>query len=349
CDIFPCERKILSLLILKGKATENLSTMKSLPEENFSGTATSSQIEEEDQNSSCDEEESEEILPDFVGHLARFDEYRRNMILTDVKFRGEPGVLTEAAELHAHKVILAVASPYFEELFQDGKSMYEIPFPTEVLDGILTFIYTGRVPTISEENLDSIMVLANSFKLPELLSRCRLILRAILNFGNYKKFENALKMFPLGDDTVMQLMTSDFINFSQSPEFVQLSFEKLQEIMGYKNPVSGSIPSASLLQGILTWVQAEIHNRQKHLLSLMQLVNLEEVPAEIMKRCMITLNTSYKNEGPSLKTNVMTFHCVDEPPPQPDPPLIPEEVPEEPRKKKRKFKRKKLPDNETQP
>jgi hypothetical protein len=221
--------------------------------------------------------------------------FRQKRILTDVTLRGIASG-GELKEVYAHKVILAGGSPFFEGLFSDGLSIYNLPFPTEVLEQFVRYMYTAQNPVITEENLEHVMLCAHVFHFPYLHAKCRTVLEGYLAPGNFTRFEQVVNLLPPEDELRKRFMVLNFDNYSRSPAFTQLTLDQLQDFI---HSMRGSISSVALLEAISVWVQGGIQDRQKYLLGLMQFVRLEEIPGDVLKNCLMALNSSYNSDTAS--------------------------------------------------
>jgi hypothetical protein len=96
---------------------------------------------------------------------------------SDIKFQCQDGTV-----LHAHKCVLAAASPYFSTAFEgpwgehhtDGS--WETSNPPAVMEAILSYIYTGAVTPVLQEVMDGqpqvMLVVASEYDLSELQALC---------------------------------------------------------------------------------------------------------------------------------------------------------------------------------
>lgn len=90
---------------------------------------------------------------------------------------------TETRVLHAHRAILAAASPYYECMFSgafaESGGTVKMEFSFEVMKAILGYIYTGKIdPTILQELAGSMLDAARLLLLGHLESLC---VRAVLD------------------------------------------------------------------------------------------------------------------------------------------------------------------------
>ena len=83
--------------------------------------------------------------------------------LTDVTLACE-----DDRQIEAHKVVLSVSSPFFENLFKRNKHSHPLVFmrgvKSDVLIAIIDFLYKGEA-NVFQEQLDSFLALAEELKL----------------------------------------------------------------------------------------------------------------------------------------------------------------------------------------
>ena len=90
---------------------------------------------------------------------------------SDVVFKGENG-----NELHAHKIVLSVASPVFSEMFQGDwkeKDQEKLPVPGgfqwEVFEAVIAFLYDDEIVKIKKDLLLDLYKLAHYLQLQKLI------------------------------------------------------------------------------------------------------------------------------------------------------------------------------------
>ena len=104
---------------------------------------------------------------DFTENISSaFRELRKDSEFTDVTLAFKDG------QMEAHKVILASASPFFNEIFTRNKHQHPLIYmkdlKTDDFVSILDFLYFGEA-NVFQDNLDSFLGLANELKLKGLM------------------------------------------------------------------------------------------------------------------------------------------------------------------------------------
>jgi hypothetical protein len=129
---------------------------------------------------------------------------------SDVKFKCQDGTT-----FHAHKNILAAASPYFSTAFegpwgeqhQDG--LWETSNSPAVMSAVLSFIYIGAVtPDLTEQQLLEMLAVASEYSLPCLRELCEASCARSLSVNNVKI---VLQLAHLHGSSRLKLLCFDFV------------------------------------------------------------------------------------------------------------------------------------------
>lgn len=117
------------------------------------------------------------ISHDF-GALLAFSEEESKKKFCDVKLTVSPAQQTdETSTFYAHKAVLATRSEVFSKMFshnmlESATSIIELPdIDSDVLEELLTYIYTGQCPNI-EELAESLIYHAEKYELDHLKALC---------------------------------------------------------------------------------------------------------------------------------------------------------------------------------
>ena len=93
-------------------------------------------------------------------------------------------------ELKVHKIILGARSPYFKAMFsseneENRKNLVEITdFELEVIEALLKFLYTGKIPEMNEEFVRDLLRATDYFQVEQLKSKCEDFLIGKLSVAN---------------------------------------------------------------------------------------------------------------------------------------------------------------------
>ena len=110
----------------------------------------------------------------------QWNEFKENIhtafgrLREDNKFSDVTLVCRDGQQMEAHKVILAVSSPFFEKILQTNKHphplIYFKGFHSQDFVAILDFLYTGEA-NVNQEDLDSFLEIADELKLKGFTNR----------------------------------------------------------------------------------------------------------------------------------------------------------------------------------
>jgi hypothetical protein len=132
---------------------------------------------------------------------------------SDIKFKCQDGTT-----LHAHKNILAAASPYFSTAFegpwggQHADGMWETSNPPGIMEVVLSYIYTGSVTPVLQEVMDGqpqvMLAVASEYDLSEFQALCEASCALGLDNDNVKSM---LQLAHLYGSTVLKQSCFDFV------------------------------------------------------------------------------------------------------------------------------------------
>jgi len=118
-------------------------------------------------------------------------------------------------EFNAHRAILAAHSPVFLEIFEASKDSSHsrvmiVDIRIEVVEAMLRFIYTGKLPENLVELADGLLVAADKYK----LDRLKLVCSDVLS--NAISVDTAPRLLVLADTTSADLLKIRTIQFIAS-------------------------------------------------------------------------------------------------------------------------------------
>ena len=139
-----------------------------------------------------------------------------NCKLTDVTLVSGGGVNTSTTEHKAHKAMLAAQSPVFAAMFEhDTKERAEsrveiVDLEGPVIQEMLRFIYTGKVPFFLDSMAVELLVAADKYALDQLKSLCEHSLISTLNT------DNVVEVLMLADQHCAKQLRAKAIEFFKS-------------------------------------------------------------------------------------------------------------------------------------
>lgn len=116
-----------------------------------------------------------------------------NNLLFSEKFSDIKFICQDGTVLVAHKNVLAAASEYFANYFggpwdkQHPDGTWKTSNSPEIMDAILTFVYTGDIPLSTvDEHASDLLPVAQEYCLPALAKLCEASLLRMLSISNIK-------------------------------------------------------------------------------------------------------------------------------------------------------------------
>ncbi|XP_037919522.1 speckle-type POZ protein B-like isoform X4 [Hermetia illucens] len=220
---------------------------------------------------------------DFVRKLA---DLQKNKRLTDITLR------IDNEEIVAHKAILAAASPFFNNLFDDDfikskKNVVDLQHRTtpEIMSSIIDYIYSGKL-TVKEKDLDLFFENIDHLGMENLKKKSGQALSTLLNSTN------CVQIFILADKHQLldvrtkaaSTLSSNYSSILNSTDIKTLSIEDvLRNKMGnlrftatfsFQLEVILEIVHKSQVKNtlvtIIEWIKDDDSNRQQHMFSLTQ-------------------------------------------------------------------------------
>ena len=163
--------------------------------------------------------------------LKKMSFMKSNQTLTDVDLEVGPEIF------HAHKIVLAAASPYFKAMFTGGLIETEMKViklqgvcPT-VMSHLLNFIYSGEI-RITEILAAQLLPAATMFQVTPLIEACCSFFEHQLDPSNAIGIANFALQHSCMDlhQTANQFIERNFIQVCKEEEFLQLSPCQLVEL-----------------------------------------------------------------------------------------------------------------------
>ncbi|XP_046985348.1 kelch-like ECH-associated protein 1B [Schistocerca americana] len=185
---------------------------------------------------------------------------RSNRMLTDV-------VLEVGSELfHAHKVVLAAASPYFKAMFTGGLKECEMSrvklqgvCPT-AMARLMYFMYTGQI-RVTEVTVCQLLPAATMFQVTNVIDACCLFLERQLDPSNAIGIAKFAEQHGCKDlcQKANQFIVQHFTQVCQEEEFLQLSAIQLVALI--KKDELNVTEEREVYNAVLKWVKYDEENR----------------------------------------------------------------------------------------
>ncbi|XP_050340983.1 kelch-like protein 17 [Bactrocera neohumeralis] len=213
--------------------------------------------------------------------VAKIFSFYDEQSLTDVTFK----VSNPTALIPAHRLILAAASPYFENLFngaQGTNPVIEInDIDSDTFERLITFCYTGQT-LITVNNVGDMLKAAIVLQLDDAITSCVDYLVSHINEytiqGAYTlERETQCELFK---QKIIEYETQNFVEISQSDEFLNFDFEKMQRILESDN--LNITREEDAFDAIKRWFNFDVAARQEQLPLLIACLRLTQFDAEFL-------------------------------------------------------------------
>ncbi|XP_012258058.2 kelch-like ECH-associated protein 1B isoform X2 [Athalia rosae] len=210
---------------------------------------------------------------------------RSHHMLTDV-------VLEVGQELfHAHKVILAAASPYFKAMFTGGLKESEMTrvnlqgvCPT-AMARLLYFMYTGQI-RVTEVTVCSLLPAATMFQVSNVIDACCVFLERQLDPTNAIGIANFAEQHGCHDlhHKANQFIVQHFNRICQEEEFLQLS--AIQLISLIRKDELNVQEEREVYNAVLKWVKYNEESRGIKMEHILQAVRCQYLTPSFLREQM---------------------------------------------------------------
>lgn len=220
--------------------------------------------------------------------------------------------------IHAHKVVLSAASPYFSAMLTGGlmegvtQTLILEDIPGELLRIVLTYIYTGQAP-LTESNVQEVLTLADYFQIHALKKLCcyhitnNLTVETCLSVYELAKLHNC---FDLASNA-LSVATSQCSEVISNPKFLSIQPDTFLKLLDQAYLRIDS--EEELLQAIIDWVSDSPNAREDWLCKLLSKIKLDLIKSEVKLKSLETLRER-KLLSVAVKEMVMPVDPIDETP-----------------------------------
>uniref|UniRef100_A0A0P4W6R1 Kelch-like protein diablo n=3 Tax=Scylla olivacea TaxID=85551 RepID=A0A0P4W6R1_SCYOL len=189
-------------------------------------------------------------------------------------------IRTQDQVIHAHKIILAAASPYFRAMLSAGlvegqtQTLVLEDVSGNVLNTVLTFVYTGRA-SLTEHNVQEVLTLADYFQIHSLKKLCCYYLKTHLVSRTCLSVYEVAALHRCNDlaAEALALAASQCSEVLAQPDFLSLQPETLITLL--KQPYLSVETEETIFKGVVDWVSKNPAERQKWLPVLIENIDLE--------------------------------------------------------------------------
>ncbi|KAM9323159.1 kelch-like protein 10 [Pholidichthys leucotaenia] len=187
-------------------------------------------------------------------------------------------IRVEDIEFKIHKIILVNLSPYFSALFLRWASSEQKVFnisgiSAPIMELILEYAYTGLV-SVTVENMQELLLAAEQLEVMDIVQICWNFIKNELapkNCIGIWQFTNVISC-PEMRYKAYRYITDHFVDVISSEEFLQLSVEELEDILGRDELCVKR--ENSVYEAAIKWMLHMPEKREEHAVRLLSKVRL---------------------------------------------------------------------------
>ena len=180
--------------------------------------------------------------------------------------------------IRCHRVVLAVASDYFNAMFRCGlqesmSASVQLTMEPETMVTIIDYIYTGDVE-LTLDNVECLVKAGDVLQLDTLKTACENFMIKQVGPSNVVGFYKFAALYRLNQlqHKAMDLMKSEFKTVVFGEEFKELSCTELIEWI--RQDDVNVVDEDVVIEAVFGWVQHDMTNRKSSLASVMKHVRL---------------------------------------------------------------------------
>ncbi|XP_072018150.1 kelch repeat and BTB domain-containing protein 2-like [Amphiura filiformis] len=198
---------------------------------------------------------------------------------------------------HAHKMVLAAASPYFEAMFlgvfvESSKSTVDIDGDGQAFEKLLEYAYTGALH-LNEFTIVGALKLACYMQFEEIITQCKPKLHGYLNDGKIL-CEDALTLAMLASSYgkpverlmggAIRTMALKFGKFMKTETFVEDMCAEVFTQLLLEPMLALSAKEEEVLNGVIHWLSHDVSTRKQHAAKLVKTLRLGVIPATELEK-----------------------------------------------------------------
>ncbi|XP_018576262.1 kelch-like ECH-associated protein 1 isoform X2 [Anoplophora glabripennis] len=222
------------------------------------------------------------MMLDYIKEAMKsMDMMRGHQMLTDV-------VLEVGCELfHAHRVILAAASPYFKAMFTGGLKECDMNrvkmqgVSATVMARLIHFMYTGKI-RVTENTVCQLLPAATMLQVPNVIQACCDFLERQLDpsnaigIANFAEQHGCIELCKKAN----QYIERNFCQICQEEEFLQLSSMQLVNLI--KKDELNVQDEKQVYNAVLKWVRYDEDNRHRKMENILIAVRCQFLPPKFL-------------------------------------------------------------------
>ncbi|KAM9309958.1 kelch-like protein 10 [Pholidichthys leucotaenia] len=205
----------------------------------------------------------------------------RRLVSNELHFEGklcDAVIKVEDIEFKIYKILLVNLSPYFRALFlrwaSSEQQVFNIPgISAPIMELILEYAYTGLV-SVTVENIQDLLLAADQLEVMDIVQICWNFIENELapkNCIGIWQFTNIIS-YPEMRYKACRYITDHFVDVVSSEEFLQLSVEELEDILGRDELCVKR--ENSVYEAAIKWMLHMPKKRKEHAVRLLSKVRL---------------------------------------------------------------------------
>ena len=185
---------------------------------------------------------------------------------------------TGLVKITCHRVVLAMASEYFDTMFTCGleestSPVVQLTMEPDTLSSIVEYVYTGVIE-LTDDNVERLVKACDLLRLDALKAACDKFMLKHVEPTNCVGFYHFAKMYRIDElkEKAMQVMCAQFKSVACNAEFKHLSCDELIYLIKQNDVVVGS--EDVVCESVLDWVRHDLENRRSALETIIENVRL---------------------------------------------------------------------------
>ncbi|XP_037898880.1 kelch-like protein 5 [Glossina fuscipes] len=194
--------------------------------------------------------------------------------------------------IHVHKLVLAIASPYFAAIFEDDMKEKTKTFlklndaDLIAVKALVKYIYSGMI-ILTKDNVEQLLRTSDLFQIEWVKQQCIRFLKQSLSSTNcfrIRKFADMQSCKELYDFSHKYII-EHFNDLLEQDDLLLLPFEQIRELIKDEQPRS-DIENAYKVS--MNWIKHDPDQRKEHLAELISLIRLPLASSQFLTAHVVT-------------------------------------------------------------
>lgn len=232
--------------------------------------------------------------------------------LQQERFLCDLTIATKTKSFRVHKLVMSSCSEYFKNQLKKDPNLQQVvlsDISSLGLATIISYAYTGKL-SLSLYTIGSTISTASHLQMYALLNMCSDFLIQEMNVENWMYIANMADTYTLGriKDAARRFIREHFLEFSDTEQFLKLTFEHLNELLMDDNL---EFPSeVTVFQIAMKWLEFDA-KRIKYGADLLKNVRFGTIPAHDLINYVQPVPCMMQNpECHKLLVDAMNYHLL---------------------------------------